>query len=504
MQIFMNNKNNIYEYNKSQINIPVHCINLARAKERKDYITEEWINKRGVPVSFFEGIDCEDIDESNYNNLPEPFRQNIINISNNGYPFKSVFSHKLGIGEVCCSVSHCLLLKQLIDLGIDEAIIIEDDAEPLFENATELYKKINKLKINMDNVNIMLLHKLEGKFSNYDFSINEDRESFYISNDLLSCTQCIYYTRQGMIDCYNHASKLIVPMDFTWIFGFIEKKQIGLTKDPISEHNIMTTYVDSSNSHRLYLSKNKDSKIDPQIDAFIFNWRGQLEKTLKTESELCKIFNKVTVINSDDNNKFDHWINIGEDAYFGAQFLKALELFSGDIFFHVQADVTYDNWPSIIESAKLYYKKYNYGIYAPNVDYTYWDSAKVDIDCFKKTDNEKLKIVSMTDCSCWFINKKIINEYKLKYSHNFKKNKYGFGADLISCAISFKKNMPVLRDYQYTVSHPKLTNYSLTHAGIMLEDYIKTIDDKDLKFLINNIRNCNINNIKNYNKQKFL
>ncbi len=846
----------MHNYNEPQINAPVYCINLKRAKERKDYITEEWINKRGVPVTFFEGIDCEDIDEPNYHQIPEPFRQNLIDSHKNDYQRISLgFKNKLSIGEICCSISHCLLLKKLIDLGINEAIIIEDDAEPLFENITELYRKINKLKINMDGINVMLLHKRDTVFFDEGVPFYEDRDSFRVPINLVYCTQCIYYTRQGMIDCYEQASKLIVPMDWTWLFGFLEKRQIGLTKDPICEHNIMTTYVDSRNKCRLYMSKNKDplderfknfrkkhnqesypfyneglfleeyfynfyqknknkfdetnykylpifwtnsyllhrpnsaqrifeldeslqnlekinpsqnyftvsqhddaprelipkntilfaaggnvknsipiplicetqikneaayerdifcsfvgsithpcrdrmhkilsekkdykiitkewsyqisdkqknlfiittkrskytlcprgygptswrlyeamqlgsvpvyiydepylpykanidwqkicvmihindiqnideilksipdhvynemitniqkiyplyfnleymcefilnhlkttnnlqnknmnenfidttyskmdlhnininenivniintnvglhninineniemtrsssvvshgdTGIDPQIDAFIFNWRGQLQKTLKTESELCKIFNKVTVINSDDDNKFDHWINIGEDAYFAAQFLKALELFDGDILFHVQGDVTYDNWSALVENAKLYYKKYKYGVYAPNVCHNYWDSEKVDLDSFGEIDNEKLKLVSMTDCSCWFINKEIVNEYKLNYCENFKKNKYGFGADLINCGISLKKNMPVLRDYEHAVDHPCFTGYNWRDANRMLEEYINAIEDKELKFLVWKIRNVEINEIRDYLK----
>jgi GR25 family glycosyltransferase involved in LPS biosynthesis len=239
--------------------------------------------------------------------------------------------------------------------------------------------------------------------------------------------------------------------------------------------------------------------MNPQIHAFIFNWRGQLEKTLKTETQLKKILQKVTVINSDDDNKFDHWVNIGESSYFSAQFLKALELFNEDIFFHVQGDVTYDDWSSIIDDSKIYYKKYNYGIYAPNVDYTSWSSNRVDISTIPKCNDKKLKLVTMTDCSCWFINKKIIDEYKLKYSLSFKKNKYGFGADLVNCAISIKNNMPVIRDYNYTVNHPKNTNYSSEDAVTMLEEYLKSIKDEKIKFIIEKIRNSELNAIKNIN-----
>ena len=47
------------------------------------------------------------------------------------------------------------------------------------------------------------------------------------------------------------------------------------------------------------------------IQPFIFNWPGQYEKVCKIEEELNKIFDDVIVINSDDDNTKEGWINIG-------------------------------------------------------------------------------------------------------------------------------------------------------------------------------------------------
>jgi GR25 family glycosyltransferase involved in LPS biosynthesis len=331
--------------------------------------------------------------------------------------------------------------------------------------------------------------------------LNENKDGAYI-NLLLSSIS--HFKNKSVIRDYNFTVSSDTGSNFNSSIldrSFIKDLDKGIQRIFLATTEIekKLPYFKEKFLNKVYFSSHGDTGIGPQIDAFIFNWRGQLQKTLKTESELCRIFNKVTVINSDDNNKFDDWVNIGEDAYFSAQFLKALDLFDGDIFFHVQGDVTYDNWPSIIESAKLYYKKYNYGIYAPNVDYTSWSSNRVDISTIPKCNDKKLKLVTMTDCSCWFINKKIIDEYKLKYSLSFKKNKYGFGADLVNCAISIKNNMPVIRDYNYTVNHPKNTNYSSEDAVTMLEEYLKSIKDEKIKFIIEKIRNSELNAIKNIN-----
>ena len=149
-----------------------------------------------------------------------------------------------------------------------------------------------------------------------------------------------------------------------------------------------------------------------KIHTFVFNWRGQYEKTKQKEAQLTALGIPFTIINSDEEHEEPGWENIGEDSYFTAQFLKAIEIFSqtdADALFHIQADASYDDWGSIIESAKKYSEEYNWGIYAPNVDYTWYDSSRVDMDAFTMED-PKVKMVSNTDCTCWFIHRDIIKE----------------------------------------------------------------------------------------------
>ena len=52
------------------------------------------------------------------------------------------------------------------------------------------------------------------------------------------------------------------------------------------------------------------------IQPFIFNWNNQFEKTCKIEADLLAIFDKVNIINSDDNKTKNGWTNIGNQSYF--------------------------------------------------------------------------------------------------------------------------------------------------------------------------------------------
>lgn len=204
-----------------------------------------------------------------------------------------------------------------------------------------------------------------------------------------------------------------------------------------------------------------------KILTVIFNWRGQIRNTLKKEIQLKAIGVTPIVINSDDEHKVDspQWHNIGEDSYFNAQFLKALEVFDAsgcDVLFHIQADASYDNWQQLYEDAEKYYEMTDWGIYAPNVDYTWYDAIRSDLTTVDFP-VDKLKIVANTDCTCWFIHKDIIDEYKTR-KIDMTGYKMGWGWDIIFPAIAYINKRPVIRDYGHTIEHPRGTNYDTNKA----------------------------------------
>jgi hypothetical protein len=212
------------------------------------------------------------------------------------------------------------------------------------------------------------------------------------------------------------------------------------------------------------------------IQPFIFNWNNQFNKTCAIEDSLSEIFDKVTVINSDDNNTRDGWIDLGDAAYFSDQFRKALELFDGDILMHVQGDVSYDNWEKLVEDARTYFDYYDSGIYAPNIDYTWYSSENADIDSIQ-ADHENIKMVACTDETVWFIRKEIIQEIETR-NIDFSNNKMGWGWDLVLASICFVNGRPVIRDYNHTIDHPPGTNYNKDIAAKEMQNVWESLDDE--------------------------
>ena len=112
------------------------------------------------------------------------------------------------------------------------------------------------------------------------------------------------------------------------------------------------------------------------IHVFIFNWRNQFDQTVEKEKALSALGYRVTVINSDEENEQAHWVNLGESAYFTDQFMKALELFDGDVMFHVQGDVA-EKKEGHYQAKYVNFKKRNCRAYASrNVHRNYVGSRK--------------------------------------------------------------------------------------------------------------------------------
>ena len=179
------------------------------------------------------------------------------------------------------------------------------------------------------------------------------------------------------------------------------------------------------------------------IQPFIFTWPGQtVEPTL---SQLSSALGRVTVINSD--KPVEGWVNLGSEAYFTEQFLTALKLFDGDIFFHVQADATSQEWTPIIERARMLNERYGWDNFAPLVDYTYHTKTICELE-------PNVYSVPVNDCTCWMLHARLIERY-LALDVDWSVNRFGWGHDLVMAALADN----VIRDHTYTVHHPRHTGY---------------------------------------------
>jgi hypothetical protein len=265
------------------------------------------------------------------------------------------------------------------------------------------------------------------------------------------------------------------------------KTVIGKTSNIINYARILTPnleilYQDLGSKIQNGYMNNKFLSIRTcEIQPFIFNWKNQFEKTCATEESLKKIFDKVIVINSDEENTRDGWIDIGDSAYFTGQFTKALELFEDDkkVLMHVQGDTVYNNYKQLVEDAKKYYSIYEWGVYAPDITNVWYTSEIVDINN-AQSEHKNIKMVACTDETVWFIHRDIIEDYYkrgLSEIMTSEKMKMGWGWDLVMNSISFIKGRPVIRDYNHQIEHAKGTNYNQDSAAHEMTNLCNSLPD---------------------------
>jgi hypothetical protein len=186
-----------------------------------------------------------------------------------------------------------------------------------------------------------------------------------------------------------------------------------------------------------------------KIDIWIFNWPNQTSRALVIEKQLLDLGYCCNVVNSDPDYCPAHWLNLGNQAWFGQQWYMATQLFSGDVLFHIQADAEYHDWKSLLISAKETFTLHNWGLYSPNLQHNNWGA--VPIESWQSSIPE-IKAVANPDCTCWFIHKDVVEKYRnlnLKYTDNY----LGWGIDCVVSALSWQAQRVVLRDWRHTVYH---------------------------------------------------
>lgn len=205
-----------------------------------------------------------------------------------------------------------------------------------------------------------------------------------------------------------------------------------------------------------------------RFQAFVFNWPGEKQRAPALEAHLSPHV-PVVVVNSDDARReaFPHWVHVGAEAYFTRQWDEALRRFTGDAFFHVQADAWIDDVPGLLRAAEAAFAR-GAGVYAPDVDYTAhtYDRARlVEVA-------PGLCEVPNTDCTCWVIHGDVL---RATPRVDPAANRLGWGIDYLVASTAHRLGRRVLRDYGRQASHPRGTGYDPRRARDELRALLRSL-----------------------------
>lgn len=214
--------------------IPIFCINLDRAKERKQKITDLWIKNLGFDITFWKAWDRRDIENGKfYYTYNSELTQNTI-------------KRQLSSGEIACATSHCMVHEYCIKNNIENYIVMEDDIKPtgIYKNPKELSDLIEHGVLEFPEAAIYILHKTKSKFS-----IKETKTNFSSLIDAPWGNQISFYTSVGRDKMYQGLSQLVCLADhYGMIPGLdIKNDMIIVNQDKaVGYHDYLhesTTYI---------------------------------------------------------------------------------------------------------------------------------------------------------------------------------------------------------------------------------------------------------------------
>jgi hypothetical protein len=197
------------------------------------------------------------------------------------------------------------------------------------------------------------------------------------------------------------------------------------------------------------------------VHAFIISWTGQEASSFALSAAIHPYVDRLTVIYSDSEQThrqgLGEWVRVPNDWFFGKKFAECIKLFSGDIFFQVQADASYPRWDAIIENCRQVHRG-NVGVWAPDIDFTPWTTEIVKLfDGPTRTSTH----VMQTDGIVWSLDKRVVQRIA---DMDLQQNNLGWGIDWSAIAFAYASQMHVLRERAFTVSHPRGSGYSGAQA----------------------------------------
>jgi GR25 family glycosyltransferase involved in LPS biosynthesis len=210
------------------MSIPIFCINLERATERKAKIQKFWIDKLGFDITFFKAWDRRDIDNGHfYFRYDSELTQKTIR-------------KQLTSGEIACATSHCMVYEYALSLNLDHCIVMEDDILPSRHLTKDIFNKILLVKKEMPQCSIVLLHEIYNKI-NDTLSIKEST-NFTILDKWPFGNQMTFFTKNGLQIMFNNLKNLNYLADHWNIFPYSDpKKDICIIKKSIGRHEYSTS-----------------------------------------------------------------------------------------------------------------------------------------------------------------------------------------------------------------------------------------------------------------------
>ena len=200
-----------------------------------------------------------------------------------------------------------------------------------------------------------------------------------------------------------------------------------------------------------------------KIHLFVISWTGKREAAEAIVASASRAdFRTVIYSNASESPEegTGEWVSVPNAWFFGRKFERALEAFhpEADIFLLVQADAVLADWNRVIDRCREAFRDETVGVWAPQVDYTFFTDARVVLRPSKVG-----WVVAQTDG--------IVFSFRRSTAERLKNLDYsvcnlGWGIDWAAIVHAHTEGREAHRDTHIHVHHPKGSGYdpAIAHA----------------------------------------
>lgn len=210
------------------MSIPIFCINLDRATERKKKIENLWIKNLGFDITFWKAWDRRDVDNGKFYFKYDPELT------------QKTIKRQLTSGEIACATSHCMVYEYALNCNLDYCIVMEDDILPSRYTNINAVNQILQKREEIPECNIILLHEIYGRINEID-SLKETT-NFKILSKWPFGNQITFFTKKGLELMFNNLYKLNYMADHWNIFtNYNPQNDICIIKQSIGHHEFRSS-----------------------------------------------------------------------------------------------------------------------------------------------------------------------------------------------------------------------------------------------------------------------
>lgn len=209
----------------------LHCINLPRAVKRQKQIEHQWGKQQGFDLKFFSAFDRRDIDAG----AELPFTYDAETTIDR-------INRPLSSGEIACAISHTLLLRQALESGQDDLLVLEDDMVPFPTTTPDIVAAaIATCKTQFPRVSVLLMHEPAEPFT-----VAETRAGIQLLRRAPYGYRFIWMARKAMEIMARDLATLHYPADWLWSLRFAPMKAVAMLEKPLAYHPGDQTYIGNS------------------------------------------------------------------------------------------------------------------------------------------------------------------------------------------------------------------------------------------------------------------